>query len=122
MDTQVLVVASHLHQSVKQALAGAGIEANTANTLPQTLHQLRRGSYDAVLIDARRTMLDALELVLNIRDVDAAAPIIVYGAPAHDANGRALRGQPNLTCIERGRVEQLARHISQLEAGQAVGG
>lgn len=50
-----------------------------------------------MIIDVDRTALDPLELVLNVRDLDARVPILLFGMHGDPLNRQVLRrqGQPD---------------------------
>jgi len=94
----ILVLGHHARQDLAEALRGIGVEPEVRGSVPGALERLRRGRLAAILVDRRFTRADALEFVLNVRDIEAVMPVIVIGA-AHDKGIDQQILQQNYTAV-----------------------
>ena len=94
----ILVLGHHARQDLAEALRGIGVEPEVRGSVPGALERLRRGRLTAVLVDRRFIRADALEFVLNVRDIEALVPVIVIGT-AHDKGIDQQILQQNYTAV-----------------------
>lgn len=116
MSTTVLVITNRLHRDLRKALEATAVRAVVVETLTQTFRLLRRGGYRAVIIDVDRTALDPLELVLNVRDLDARVPILLFGMHGDPINRQVLRRQGQLDFVTSPDAGRLVRRMAALAA------
>ncbi len=97
----VLVLGSETNRALSQTLGKVNLEPKFVRTLPGVVHALRRMQASAVLIDRGQEGVDALELVLNIRDLDGAIPIILIGSRGEGRTDAILAAQPGTFLIRK---------------------
>ncbi|MBN2132551.1 MAG: hypothetical protein JW741_23825 [Sedimentisphaerales bacterium] len=96
----VLLLGHHARQDLAEMLCGIGLEPEVRGSVPGALERLRWGHPAAVLIDRRFTRADALEFVLNVRDIEPTVPVIVIGTANDKAVDRQIHEQRYTVVIE----------------------
>ena len=86
----VLLVSSGKNKALIEALLDRGVEILVRSAVLSALQALRRQDVAAVAIDLNHTELDLLELILNIRDLDAAVPVVLFGEPEESPGSAVL--------------------------------
>lgn len=82
-------------------MLNAGYVPLVREHIEQALRTLRHEQIEAVLVDARNAGVDALEFVLNVRDVDRIVPILVATSDETPEDLRpALQGVPGVRLTE----------------------
>jgi DNA-binding NtrC family response regulator len=110
----MLVLGHHGRRDLLEALCRIGIEPEVRGSVPGALERLRRGRLMAVLVDRQFARADALEFVLNVRDIEAELPVIVAGAADDESVDRRLRQQTYTVIIdERQDMDRLSRRIAR---------
>jgi len=89
----VLVLGHYARRDLVDMLCGIGLEPEVRGSVPGALERLRSGHAAVVLVDRRFTRADALEFVLNVRDIEPAVPVIVIGTANDKAVDRQIREQ-----------------------------
>ena len=89
----VLVLGHHARQDLAEMLCSIGLEPEVRGSIPGALERLRWGHPAAVLVDRRFTRADALEFVLNVRDIEPTVPVIVIGTANDKAVDRQIHEQ-----------------------------
>jgi hypothetical protein len=79
---------------------------------------LRSERFAAVLVDRGATDVDALEFVLNVRDINEHVPVVVVGSTGDTDDEEALRAQPRTQVLDRSRERALAELERVLSAQQ----
>ncbi|MBN1846461.1 MAG: hypothetical protein JW810_12300 [Sedimentisphaerales bacterium] len=76
----LLVVAKQVTRDLKDALADLGADTTIRPEMKDAVADLRRQRYLAMLLDCRdfNQSDDVLEMVVNIRDIDAQIPILFF--------------------------------------------
>jgi len=73
----LLVVGRTPNARLRRALARHGFASVAAHDMPAGLREVREGNVSAVLVAGERPGVDALEFVLNVRDIDGKVPILI---------------------------------------------
>jgi DNA-binding NtrC family response regulator len=80
MDSQVvLVLGNRANRELVEVLCGLGFDCQVWGSMQHSLEKLRHEKFRAILVDQKFTKADALEFVLNVRDIDEKIPVIVIG-------------------------------------------
>ncbi len=96
----VLVLGHHARQDLTEMLRRIGVQPEVRGSVSGALERLRRGQLVAVLVDRRFTRADALEFVLNVRDIAATVPVIVIGAANDKGIDRRIAQQKCTAVID----------------------
>jgi len=108
----ILVLGHHARQDFVEMLHGIGIEPEVRSSVPGALERLRRGQLVAILVDRRFAHADALEFVLNVRDVHETVPVIVIGAANDKDADQQIRQQEYTAVVEESRdMDVLSREL-----------
>ena len=75
----VLLLESKRNDELRKLFVGLGVEPMVCTSIQDVLSKLRHEQFMAVIFDSDQLYVDALELVLNIRDVNNNIPVIVIG-------------------------------------------
>jgi CheY-like chemotaxis protein len=93
-------------------LCGIGMQPEVRGSVAGALERLRRGQLTAVLVDRRFARADALEFVLNVRDVEEAVPVIIIGAANDKGTDQQIRQQEYTAVVDESRdMELLSREL-----------
>ncbi len=96
----VLVVAETVAADVHRELARAGRAPKQVPDMVTALRELRRYHFEEVLLDSENSRVDALELVVAIRDTGSRVPILILPAPGEESVHRALDGEPSVLWLD----------------------
>ena len=98
MDRElILVLGGTRVLGVAEELERQGYKALSRTSIMGAMNALRHRPVAWILIDDPDESIDLLELVLNVRDVDAYVPVVVVGDPAHHGEyDRALAACPHV--------------------------
>lgn len=96
----VLVLGTYTHKSLIDILLGIGLAPLVRESIQGILDKLRHERFGAIVVDQRYTNTDVLELVLNVRDIDAQIPVLVLGELNDREVRKTLAGQSQTTIIE----------------------
>jgi hypothetical protein len=101
-------------------LRSLGIEPEVRGSMPGALERLRRGRLAAVLIDRGFTRVDPLEFILNVRDIEAAVPVVVIGSANDEFVDRQIRRQRCTAVVDGVRnmdllAEELVRVLDEFK-------
>ncbi|GEM_PF-1600912 len=114
----VLLVGAQESEAQADDLFHMGFEPLVRTSIEDAVKALRRERFAAVLLDRRHASLDPVELVLNVRDLDASVPVVVTDVSAQaDETRRVLRDLPGTHVVEssprhgrlRGVLDELVR-------------
>ena len=72
-----VLICAHRHSAMAGALLDSGCVPLVRERIDEALDTLRHEQIGGVLVDAASADVDALEFVLNVRDIDSAVPILV---------------------------------------------
>ena len=75
----VMVMGSRRSRPLLEALDKAGVRPALEQSMPKALAALEQNRVAAVVVDRARVDVDALEFVLNVRDVDSRLPVLIVG-------------------------------------------
>jgi len=75
----VLLFESKRDDELRKLFVGLGVEPMVCRSIQDVLKKLRHEQFMAVIFDSDQLDVDALELVLNIRDINNNIPVIVIG-------------------------------------------
>lgn len=89
----VLVVAARPDPDISTAILNNGYRVLHAADLLAVLKALQRQRLACVVLDSRHSAMDALELVINVRDTDQHLPVCIVGAELPQDQLPALEGQ-----------------------------
>lgn len=90
-ETDVLVIGTNDSDDLLEALLERGCTAAVSDHIEGAVRKLRHGEFGLVFIDRDHIEADLVELVLNVRDVDASVPILVIGCVADREVDEQLR-------------------------------
>lgn len=111
----VLVVSDWPRGVVIQAAERCGLTADVVRDVPEAVRNLGRRRYRAVLADLDKSNVDCLELVLNVRDVDAAVPIVVLASEWVVADLMGIGMQSGTMLIAKSdRVSDMSNELARL--------
>lgn len=96
----ILVVADTIVSDVHRELVRSERSARLVSGLVPALRELRRYRFDEVLLDSAHCQVDALELVVAIRDTGTRVPILILPAEGEEGVWRALDGEPNVFWLD----------------------
>lgn len=99
MHDAVLVLGSERSGMVIEALFRAGYTPLLRNGVERLLERLQRGRFAAVLVDRGAVQVDVLELMLNVRDINADIPVVVVGEGSENVSDEAFLSLPGTTMI-----------------------
>jgi len=111
----VVVVGNPLGRRLMRPLRDLGLTPELETRFNKTLENVRKRPHAAIVMNESHVGIDALELALNVRDVDDEVPIIILCDK--DEPPRLLAGVQKLRVFYlRGDVpaSQLARRIKEL--------
>ena len=92
-DPAVLVVTGRPDPDLDTAILTTGFRVLHAVDLLAVLKALQRQHLSSVVLDSRHSAMDALELVINVRDSDQHLPVYIVGAELPEDQLPALQGQ-----------------------------
>ncbi len=106
--TALLVLGSMTERTLVDALFDLGLAPLVRDSMSSALSKLRSERFAAVLLDRDSTDVDALEFVLNVRDIDEHVPVVVVGRAGDGSDEEALRAQPGTQVLDRSREQVMA--------------
>ena len=120
METDsVLVLGSTRNRELADALFESGLAPIVRETLEGVLKRLRCDSYCAVVLDQTNGSVDALEFVLNIRDMDANIPIVIVGEAAEQIPASVLLSQEHTFVLNVPfRMQELIQEVRKVQSTQ----
>jgi CheY-like chemotaxis protein len=111
-SSTILVLGHHARHDLAEMLHGIGIQSEVRGSVAGALERLRRGRLAAVLVDRRFTRADALEFVLNVRDIEETVPVIVIGAANDKGADQQIRRQEHTAVVDESRdMDSLSREL-----------
>lgn len=118
-QTDVLVITRQLDEEVREALYQCGYVPVVAGAMPGILDKVRHRVFAAIVVDANAggptgkvsNTTDALEIVLNIRDLDEETPILVLGKGWDAVSRAALKQQNRLVVTNRPASSEALRKV-----------
>lgn len=114
----LLVIGKNRNVKLLRALRGRGLVPVGALNVQAVLRRVREGDVAAILVPRRHGEVDVLELVLNVRDIDPTAPILVVsGAGATDMDNAIVAVGRAVLLEDCERPEHLAAEVEQVLAG-----
>lgn len=120
--TALLVLGSVTDRTLVDALFDLGFSPLVRDSMPSALSKLRCERFAAVLVDRDSADIDALEFVLNVRDIDEHVPVVVVGGSLDAGDEKALRAHLTHlgTVVLDGSPDQVMAGLEQvLNAEQA---
>lgn len=86
--------------------------------MEEALHAILSLKFAALFIDKDYAKVDALEFILNVRDVDRHTPIVVVGYPEEKHYELVLSGQKNVIRLDgfpdENTVRKLKRNLEDI--------
>lgn len=117
--TGVLVVGSDVNKELLDSLFEAGLTPLVLADMTDAMNRLHRAGLAAVILDRDHTDIDALEFVLNVRDIEGRIPVFLTGGSAREARENLLLEQPGIFVIDRDRSpDALAEAVDQVVKGR----
>ena len=113
----VLVLSTDNEGDLVETLFGLGLIPLVRQNMMQALHKIRHERFVAVFLDLDHSRADALEFVLNIRDIDRRIPVIVIGEPDNDCERQVLAKQPE-TFFVTDKPNQLSMKLKSILMNQ----
>ena len=92
--TAVLVVGRCTKRTWLQVVETTGLLPLVRHDMTAALDKIRHERFTAIVLDRGYERIDALEFVLNVRDLDQHTPIFVVG-PSDDRNANQVLAQQN---------------------------
>jgi len=89
----VMVMGSRRSRPLLQALDKAGLRPVLEQSMPKALTTLEQNRVAAVVVDRPRVDVDALEFVLNVRDVNSQLPVLIVGRSSDRKGDATLAAQ-----------------------------
>jgi hypothetical protein len=103
----VLVVGSVRDTQLSDAVFETGLTPVFRETILAAIAALRKEQFHAVVINPRCANVDALELILNVRDVDDGVRVFVISDEKLDLSG--LQGRRRVSVVSR---DELIRKLT----------
>jgi len=116
--TALLVLGSRTDRKLVNALLDLGFSPMLRSSMSSALSKLRSERFAAVLVDRGAIDVDALEFVLNVRDINEHVPVVVVGPTDDTDDEEALRAQPGTQVLDRSRERALAELEQALSSEQ----
>jgi len=102
MNSQVvLVLSNHANRDLVQTLSRAGFDPQVWGSMRHSLDKLHQQKFAAVIVDRKFTHADALEFILNVRDINQKIPVVVIGSEKDEQMDKEIMRQ-NRTIILNG--------------------
>lgn len=101
----VLIVGSPSNRELGERIFDCGFTPVYRETILRVIALLHRERFRAVVVDPETVRVDALELILNIRDVDEETPIVVLAN--RRAGVEALARVAGVSVIATGKVHEV---------------
>lgn len=92
----VLILGSEKRSDLIETLFNLGYVPLVRQQLHQALEKIRREDFSAVFLDYRKADTDALEFILNVRDIDDGVPVVVVGEAQNNHERKLLLCQKNI--------------------------
>lgn len=96
----VLILGDRRKSDLIETLFNLGYVPLVREQLQQALEKLRHENFSAVLLDYRKADTDALEFILNVRDIDDGVPVIVVGEAQNNLERKLLLDQKNIFLVQ----------------------
>jgi len=116
--TALLVLGSSTDRKLVDALFDLGFAPLVRDSMSSALSKLRSERFAALLVDRDSADVDALEFVLNVRDIDEHVPVVVVGRAGDGDDEEALRAQPGTQVLDRSPERVMAALERLLSARQ----
>lgn len=115
MNSQaVLVLGNHANRDLLEVVRSIGLVPQLWGSVQHSLDKLRHGRFAAVCVDRKSTHADVLEFILNVRDIDAAVPVVVVGSDADERIDRKIARQDRTEVLpEVENRDELAEELAQ---------
>jgi FixJ family two-component response regulator len=97
----VLVLGNHASRDLPEVIRSIGFVPQLWGSVQHSLDKLRHGRFAAVCVDRKRTRADVLEFILNVRDIDAAVPVVVIGSDADERIDRKIMRQDRTVVLPK---------------------
>ena len=76
----ILIIGSRESRSLVKKLRDCGFASQIESTIQAALRSLQLQRFVAIVVDYPHAQVDIVELVLNVRDVNADIPIMILGS------------------------------------------
>jgi CheY-like chemotaxis protein len=96
----VLVIGKDEKSPLVETLFDFGYMPLLRRDMHDALYKLRHERFRAIFVDRSYEGIDALEFILNVRDINGDIPIILIGQPLDQHEEEILKKQPNLHLFE----------------------
>ena len=96
----VMVMGSRRSRPLLEALDKAGVRPVLEQSMPKALTTLEQNRVAAVVVDRARVDVDALEFVLNVRDVDSQLPVLIVGRSSDRKGDATLASQDGTHLVD----------------------
>ncbi len=109
----VLLLGSNMKNRIINSIFDMGYTPILRDKMNEAFYKIRHDNFKAILIDRDRVEIDALEFILNVRDIDQDIPIIVFGKPVKAYNDHLLQKQENVFLLPQN-TEQLKKDLNNI--------
>lgn len=104
MLATVLLVDENVCEKLSNRLYQLGYHVKTSASMPSTLFKLRHEPLKAVFICCETTDIDAVELLLNIRDINPHIPFVLVNCPVKKRELQWILNQKSTFSINTNRL------------------
>ena len=113
-SSTILIIGLRESRRLANRMSDFGFASRVESTIQAALKRLQTQRFLAILVDCLHTRLDIVELVLNIRDVNAEIPMMLFSArTGTEAQIQALPLPETATPMAFSNIEALAEKLSQ---------
>jgi len=113
-ETDALLIGARPHSWVAECVAALGLRPRFCDELQQAVEIVRADRPGTVVVSRRKDTVDSLELVLNIREMAPALPVIVLGPAPDCREDRILSSLPFVKVVPEPDRDALHQHIENL--------
>ena len=115
----VLILGSNRNSELIDALFDAGLAPIVRETMEGALKKLHQERFMAIVLDRANGDVDALEFILNVRDIDEHVPIIAVGESVDGPNyDELLSQQRTLVVSESFSTDRLVKVLQKVCAAE----
>lgn len=112
-----MVLSDEGDTQLTEILFNLGYTPIIRTSMHEAINKLRHERFAAVFVNSDYGEIDALEFILNARDVDKETPIAVYGGSTNEYEEKFIDKQPDvyrLTDVPARRERKIRRFLNAL--------
>jgi CheY-like chemotaxis protein len=99
-STLVMIIDDGPKNGLQERLFEMGFTPFVKNNINDALDRIRHEGFAMLIINKEHPQIDALELVLNVRDFDREIPIFIFGVGSNYPEDRILKQQHNVFLVD----------------------